>query len=236
MWLTAMLNERQYRFVQEYCKDLIATKAYIRAGYSEQGAEQGASRLLSHVEVQAAIERHKSDLAGAARVTAAFVSEKLRQIADSDRAGCCRYCWGIGHQYQWTEREYTRELNATLNAGRPAPDLQGGFGYSKKTEPNPGCPECEGEGLLLKLPADEKDRLKALDLLQKQLGVQTQNVQHSGPGGGPIQMANAEINWLALSDEEIAAFCQPKGTIEGTLEGSDRNYQTPKQLEAASSP
>jgi len=49
------LSPKHKAFVTEFMKDFNATRAYIRAGYSANGAEQGASRLLRNVEVVAAI-------------------------------------------------------------------------------------------------------------------------------------------------------------------------------------
>ena len=49
------LNPRQERFVAEYLVDLNATQAAIRAGYSEATAKQIGSRLLTHVDVAAAV-------------------------------------------------------------------------------------------------------------------------------------------------------------------------------------
>ena len=60
------LTDRQQRFVLEYPRDCNATKAAIRAGYSENGAQQAGSRLLSNAVIfegiQAAIERHLAKL------------------------------------------------------------------------------------------------------------------------------------------------------------------------------
>ena len=46
------LTERQKRFVDEYLIGLNATQAAIRAGYSENTAEQAAKRLLTFVKIQ----------------------------------------------------------------------------------------------------------------------------------------------------------------------------------------
>ncbi len=50
------LNDRQRRFVEEYLVDLNAMQAAIRAGYSAKTAKQIGQRLLTHVDVAAAIE------------------------------------------------------------------------------------------------------------------------------------------------------------------------------------
>ena len=48
-------HEKQERFCREYLLDADAAQAYIRAGYSEKGAEGRAGRLLEKAEIQARI-------------------------------------------------------------------------------------------------------------------------------------------------------------------------------------
>ena len=50
-------DNRKKTFIHEYVKDFNATRAYIAAGYSEDGATQGASRLLANVKVREAVEK-----------------------------------------------------------------------------------------------------------------------------------------------------------------------------------
>jgi hypothetical protein len=236
----AVLSDRQYRFVVEYCKDYERASAYIRAGYSEKGADQGAERLLKNVEIQAAIESHKRDLAEAARATVAFVTRKLREIADSDRRGCCRFCYGIDHRYQWTETEYGRALDKALKAGSAAPDFGGGFGYVKNREPLEDCPECQGEGIpLAREEVKPADRMKALDLLGRYLGMVIERKELSGPGGGPVPLATVNVN--ELTDEQLAALCGGRneingGTAGGTLMLEASNPLSLTELETVSSP
>lgn len=82
----AELTLRQRKFVDEYCVDLNATAAYIRAGYSARGhaAESAASRLLSNVEVQSAIAQKQKELAGKCDVTAEKVIREVAALAFSD--------------------------------------------------------------------------------------------------------------------------------------------------------
>ena len=49
------MNARQSLFVEEYLKDLNATQAAIRAGYSAKTAESQGSRLLTNVKIKKAI-------------------------------------------------------------------------------------------------------------------------------------------------------------------------------------
>lgn len=53
------LTDKQKRFCEEYLIDLNATQAAIRAGYSPKTAEQTASRLLRNVKVQEYIAKDK---------------------------------------------------------------------------------------------------------------------------------------------------------------------------------
>ena len=45
------MNDKREKFCREFLIDSNATAAYIRAGYSENGASQGGERLLRIVEV-----------------------------------------------------------------------------------------------------------------------------------------------------------------------------------------
>ena len=46
------LTDKQKIFVAEYLIDQNATQAAIRAGFSENGARQAGSRLLSNVDIR----------------------------------------------------------------------------------------------------------------------------------------------------------------------------------------
>jgi len=52
---TYQLNPNQELFCLEYIKDRNQTKAYIRAGYSEDGARQNAGRLMTNDYIKARI-------------------------------------------------------------------------------------------------------------------------------------------------------------------------------------
>lgn len=50
------MNDRQKLFVEEYMKDMNATQAAIRAGYSEKTARSQGQRLLTNVDIQKAVK------------------------------------------------------------------------------------------------------------------------------------------------------------------------------------
>jgi hypothetical protein len=82
------LNPKQQRFVAEYLKDLNATKAAIRAGYSEKTAKQIGSRLLTNVDVAAAIEAGQGKIAAKLEITAeALVRDVIEIGAMAKRDG-----------------------------------------------------------------------------------------------------------------------------------------------------
>ena len=65
------LNPKQARFVAEYVKDLNATQAAIRAGYSAQTARQQASDLLAKPDIAAAVKELTAQQMEAAGMEAA---------------------------------------------------------------------------------------------------------------------------------------------------------------------
>lgn len=74
-----MLNPKRERFCQEYVKDLNATQAYIRAGYSPQGAGQGGERLLRNVEIAARIAEIQAKVSERLELTQEKVLLNLEQ-------------------------------------------------------------------------------------------------------------------------------------------------------------
>ena len=76
----ARLTEKQRRFVEEYLVDLNATKAAIRAGYSERTAQEQASRLLSNVMVQEAIREAIAKRSARTEITQDRVLQELAAI------------------------------------------------------------------------------------------------------------------------------------------------------------
>jgi len=74
------LNPKQQRFVEEYPVDLNATQAAIRAGYSAATAKQQGSRLLTHVDVAAAIRKRLDKRSEKAELTQEWVLAQLRVV------------------------------------------------------------------------------------------------------------------------------------------------------------
>lgn len=148
------LTPKQRRFVNEYCVDENATQAAIRAGYSPDTAGVIGCENLKKPYMAEAIKERMEELAVAASITPEWVVGQWAKIATADpnsivqvRRTCCRHCHGFGHQYQWTEAEYSVAVDRAVDSGKPAPDGMGGFGFNPNAAPAEDCPECGGLGI-----------------------------------------------------------------------------------------
>jgi phage terminase small subunit len=131
------------------------------------------------------------------------------------RRGCCRYCWGKGFRFQRTDAEM-REARTTFDRDHDDElggefDMQGGVGFDPRKDPNPDCPECHGEGQgqaiikdtrkltgpVRKLYAGVKitkeglevkmhDKVAALTLAGRHLGMFKDKLEHSGDPNAPL--------------------------------------------------
>jgi phage terminase small subunit len=217
---------KQIRFVSEYVKDWNGAAACVRAGYASASAKEIASELLTFPHIKAAVARRMEAAAAAAEVDAAFVVKELFDVATADARelveifnDCCRCCYGIGGQRQYTRGEYADALDAATAKGDVAPPLAGGIGYNGTLPPNPDCTECFGRGEPIVRVKDTrtlspkaaklyagamqtrdgiksiaKDQAYAIQTLARYTGVAKDKTELSGPGGGPIAIAAAVAN------------------------------------------
>lgn len=168
MVLTAILGDmpRDISTKEEnFCRAFVKTRdgafsyrqAYdVRDTTNAATINANAAKTLRRPAVQARIEQLISKAAEIAPVTLTVAQALSRwmemAMADPDeligtRVGCCRFCWGEAHGFQWREREYLDALGRAEKANEPLPDPAGGFGFYHAREPNPACPECCGEGV-----------------------------------------------------------------------------------------
>ncbi|BBH11716.1 terminase small subunit [Chromobacterium haemolyticum] len=151
------LTDKQKLFVEKYLgeAELNATSAYLMAysKCSEAAARRNASRLMTNADIQNAIKARRKELAASLNITPEKVLKKWWELATADandlveyRRDCCRHCWGIDHQYQWTEAEYEQAQSEAREKGDDSPSCAGGFGFISTRAPHPECPECQGEG------------------------------------------------------------------------------------------
>lgn len=69
------------RFVAEYLKDKNATRAYIAAGYSPNGAGQAAHKLLKNADVKAAVDKGLARMDVRLNISAKRIKKRLAELA-----------------------------------------------------------------------------------------------------------------------------------------------------------
>lgn len=158
-------NHRYEAFCREYLVDMVASRAAIRSGFSPKNAASIGCLLLQKPEIQERIAELKAEQLKRISISADEVLREWWRIATADpnevsqnRVGCCRYCHGADHMYQWrTEREFTEavrlaklkyklEDHVTHREDPRVPCEDGGYGYNVKLNPHRDCPECNGLG------------------------------------------------------------------------------------------
>ncbi|WP_275289167.1 terminase small subunit [Halomonas elongata] len=228
------LTARQSRFVDEYLKDLSATQAAIRAGYSKKTAGRTGHENLKKPEIASAIQERMNDRSKRTQITADKVLERWWEIATADageltqvRHGCCRYCHGDDHQFQWKDEEEFARAMANAEFGKE-PNDAGGYGFRDFNLPHPNCPQCGGEGVprvyaedTRKLTGSAKllfagvkqtkdglevkmhDQSKALENVARHLGMFTDRVDHVSSDGSMAPKPTT-IQLVAPNDDSDA--------------------------------
>lgn len=235
------LNDMQARFVEEYLIDLNKSAAYRRAGGKGEGNTLwiAASRMYRNVQVNQAIRDALDERSRRVKVTQDEVLKWWWDIATADATqltehhrGCCRYCWGLGHNYQWRDAVEYQEAEEKVEGkeGAKLPKDTGGYGYDGTLDPNPDCPRCNGVGIGRSVFHDTRDlagaerRLfagikegksglevitrnqdDAMKMVAQHLGMLKNKTELSGPDGEPIQHHHS-VSAEDLTDEQLAAI------------------------------
>ena len=79
--MAALANKRHEKFCHEYIKDMNATQAAIRTGYSKNTANRIGSRLLSNVDIKARVAELREAYFNENIMTAQQVEYELTRIA-----------------------------------------------------------------------------------------------------------------------------------------------------------
>jgi phage terminase small subunit len=150
------LTDKQEKFCYEYCFDLNATQAAIRAGYSENTARSIASTLLTKVNIQEKIKKMQDNLAETAGLSRLKVISEHMKIAFSSIANL---------HNTWIDRKDFELLTEDQKACIAEIDtkIRTEYEYDPKTE---GKKPIQVEYVKIKL----YDKQKALDSISKMLG------------------------------------------------------------------
>lgn len=173
-----LLSDQQKRLVQAYTSgDKPFDQAYAmdQAGYAKYANTRSGQSPFKSAKVLRAINEKLSPMFSKAGLTSEQYLAHIASIAYADprelvdvRRVNCRYCNGIGHNYQWSLAEYNSELAKAKRVLRQnmgdqfqgieismddliennieIPDDTGGYGFDQWSDPNEACPECFGHG------------------------------------------------------------------------------------------
>ena len=155
------MNDKQNAFAVEYVKDRNATQAAIRAGYSEKSAYSQGNRLLKKDEVRALIHELEDAAAARSAITQDMVIKELARIAFNDPRKL--------FDDNGRPKDITT-LDDDIAAALASVDIFEEFDYNGDTR------ELIGYTKKYKW----SDKLRALEMLGKYLGMFTDKVQMSG--------------------------------------------------------
>ena len=99
------LSIKQKRFVREYRKDMNATKAAVRAGYSPRTAKQQGHRLLTNADLAAAIMRENQLAMEKADLQTVDVLRQVAALASTDARTFFDGGGNLKPPSQWTEAQ-----------------------------------------------------------------------------------------------------------------------------------
>ena len=175
------LTAKQQRFCDEYLIDLNATQAAIRAGYSEKRASEQAYQLLQKTTVQKYIEKRKTARMERTEITQDMVLKELANIAFSNAADYAAV----------VEKDAMTEIDGQMF---PVLDQDGNPVKYKTVEPVPTETLTEEQKRALAVIKKGRDgfevkpydKIRALELLGKHLGMWTEKVEVSGEVNNPM--------------------------------------------------
>ncbi|WP_313684232.1 terminase small subunit [Pantoea sp.] len=169
----AKLTDKQELFAREYLKDLNATQAAIRAGYSEGSAAVQGCENLTKPNIAKRIADLKADRNEEVGVDAAYVLRRLVEIDAMDVLDILRDDGGLKPVSEWP-----KVWRTTLS------------GFDVLTTVT-NFDETTIENILKKIKWP--DKVKNLELLGKHISVMAFKEQsaheHTGKNGGPIEVA-----------------------------------------------
>lgn len=163
--------------------DLNATRAYMKVypNSSVEAARSSAAELLTSANVTQYVTKALEERQKRVHVTQDWVIEELAKIAGFDPRKLFDDQGGVKPVSEWDDS------TAASISDFQAAELFGGEGEDR-----------QAIGLVKKIST--RDKVKALELLGKHLGLFIERKEITGKNGGPIQMQSMEV----LSDEELA--------------------------------
>ena len=173
------LNDRQEKFVQEYLKDLNATQAAIRAGYSESTARSIGSENLTKPDIQAEIAKAKAKRSKRVEISQDRVVQEMAKLALADTRTLLDADGNVKNPHEWDDA-----AAACVSAIEATTDKDGNTTYEIKTW----------------------DKNTALTNLGKHLGTFVEKHEITGRDGGPIEVQTESKEGRDLAREILFAI------------------------------
>jgi phage terminase small subunit len=170
-----LANPKHERLCQEYLIDLNQTEAAKRAKYSAHTAAQQASRLFTNVKIQARIAELKAIRNERTRVTQDRVVKELAMLGFSDL------------QNYITIDPLTGAIQAKGFEDMPPSESRA---LKAIKEDRAIKEDADGKGVTVydKVSFTMHDKIRALEILARHLGMLVERHELMGDGGGPIKI------------------------------------------------
>lgn len=182
------MTPKQARFVQEYLIDLNATQAYLRAGFKvkETSARVQACRLLADPNIASAIEQAQKAREQRTHITQDRVLQELARIAFFDLRKLYREDGSMKGMHELDDDA------AAVLAGVDVVEMAGGASM--------GGPDGIAHVPMYTKKAKIPDKVGALGLAMRHLGMLKDKVEHSG-----------RLTLTDISDDALAAIATASG-------------------------
>lgn len=189
------LTPKQKAFVQEYLIDLNATQAAIRAGYSKKTADVQGVRLLGNVKVQDALNEAMKNREIRTEITQDKVLKELAKIAFSSGADFAQVVtqkrkkrlWDDEAQ-EYVEKEVEEQYVELFDTNKLPADKKAAIAGIKEGKYGIEVAAC--------------DKVKALELIGKHLGMFKDKVELSGQVNNPYEGLTTEQLLKLVGDED----------------------------------
>jgi phage terminase small subunit len=204
--MAILRNNRHEAFARAIVEGSSGRAAYGAAGYRAKGAvaDANASRLLTNAKVSARIAELKGAAAQASTIEAARVLTELAKLAFANMADYMRV--GPDGDPVLDFSKLTRDQAAAL-VEVTVEDYLDGRGEDAR----------QVRRVKFKLAS----KLLALELLGKHLGLFKDRIEHSGKGGGPVEVKQVSdieaTRWIGRLLSKVAG---PAKTAEGSRPAS----------------
>lgn len=186
------LTYKQQRFVEEFLIDFNATQAAIRAGYSARTAQAIGAENLTKPLIGAALTERKQRLDEKAGLTTERAARQLAMSCfyDMRKMFDPKGAFLPIHELDEETAAGIAAFDVVEMAGALRVDAQNGTGhvpmYTKK----------------VKLV----DKIAALGLVMRHLGMLKDRIEHTGADGGPLRFNMAALSTLEL--EQFSALAE----------------------------